>query len=147
VVSPALPCHRIHVLSTSSHLNASPACSHSYTVSQFTLLASTKKGNKPDFHQSASGVKAKTLYQSFFKQVQDQYQPERVKDGLFAAMMDVALVNDGPVGLDYTCLDNEVQPRNLIGRVFSLTHMLEPLLTRRRPGYYSNRHRAPQVAC
>jgi hypothetical protein len=112
----------------------------------------TKKGNKPDFHQSASGVKAKTLYQSFFKQVQDQYQPERVKDGLFAAMMDVALVNDGPVGLDYTCLDNEVQPRNLIGRVFSLSHthtyMLEvPLLTRHRAGHYSNRHRAPQVAC
>jgi hypothetical protein len=128
-------------------LYTSPSYSHPHTVSQFTLLASIKKGNKPDFHQSASGVKAKTLYQSFFKQVQDQYQPERVKDGLFAAMMDVALVNDGPVGLDYTCLDNEVQPRNLIGRVFSLTHMLEPLLTRRRPGYYSNRHRAPQVAC
>ena len=109
--NPAQPCH-------------SPTCSHQHAVSQFTLLASTKKGNKPDFHQSASGVKAKTLYQSFFKQVQDQYQPERVKDGLFAAMMDVALVNDGPVGLDYTCLENEVQPRDLIDRVFplSLTH-------------------------
>jgi hypothetical protein len=102
-------------------LYTSPSYSHPHTVSQFTLLASIKKGNKPDFHQSASGVKAKTLYQSFFKQVQDQYQPERVKDGLFAAMMDVALVNDGPVGLDYTCLDNEVQPRNLIGRVFTHT--------------------------
>jgi hypothetical protein len=145
VVSPALPCHPTHVLSTSSHPNASPACSHPHTVSQFTLLASTKKGNKPDFHQSASGVKAKTLYQSFFKQVQDQYQPERVKDGLFAAMMDVALVNDGPVGLDYTCIDNEVQPRN--PSAASSLHMLEPLLTRHRTGHYSNRHRAPQVAC
>jgi hypothetical protein len=106
-------------------LYASPSYSHPYKVSQFTLLASTKKGNKPDFHQSASGVKAKTFYQSFFKQVQDQYQPERVKDGLFAAMMDVALVNDGPVGLDYTCIDNEVQPRNLISRVFS-THARTP---------------------
>ncbi|KAF2110820.1 D-tyrosyl-tRNA deacylase-like protein [Lophiotrema nucula] len=66
-------------------------------VSQFTLLASLKKGNKPDFHQSASGVKAKTLYQAFFKKVQDLYEPEKVKDGIFAAMMDVALVNDGPV--------------------------------------------------
>ncbi|KAF2133848.1 D-tyrosyl-tRNA deacylase-like protein [Dothidotthia symphoricarpi CBS 119687] len=66
-------------------------------VSQFTLLASMKKGNKPDFHQSASGVKAKTLYQNFFKKVQDLYEPDKVKDGLFAAMMDVALVNDGPV--------------------------------------------------
>lgn len=66
-------------------------------VSQFTLLASVKKGNKPDFHQSANGVKAKTLYQAFFKKVQDSYSAEKVKDGLFAAMMDVALVNDGPV--------------------------------------------------
>ncbi|KAF2267147.1 COG1490 domain protein [Lojkania enalia] len=77
-------------------------------VSQFTLLASVKKGNKPDFHQSANGLKAKTLYQSFFKRVQELYVPERVKDGVFAAMMDVALVNDGPVGIDYQCLDGEV---------------------------------------
>ncbi|KAF2707877.1 D-tyrosyl-tRNA deacylase-like protein [Pleomassaria siparia CBS 279.74] len=66
-------------------------------VSQFTLLASLKKGNKPSFHQSANGTNAKTLYQSFFKQVQELYEPDKVKDGLFAAMMDVALVNDGPV--------------------------------------------------
>ena len=75
------------------------------------MLASIKKGNKPDFHQSANGDKARTLYQLFFKKVQTLYEPEKVKDGLFAAMMDVALVNDGPVGLDYTCLDNEVLPR------------------------------------
>ena len=71
-----------------------------------------KKGNKPDFHQSASGVNAKTLYQAFFKKVQDLYEPDKVKDGVFAAMMDVALVNDGPVGIDYTCLDNEVHPQH-----------------------------------
>ncbi|KAH8723373.1 D-Tyr tRNAtyr deacylase-like domain-containing protein [Phaeosphaeriaceae sp. PMI808] len=66
-------------------------------VSQFTLLASVKKGNKPNFHQSASGDKAKNLYQAFYKKVGELYEPEKVKDGLFAAMMDVALVNDGPV--------------------------------------------------
>jgi D-tyrosyl-tRNA(Tyr) deacylase len=77
-------------------------------VSQFTLLASTKKGNKPDFHQSASGVKAKELYRSFFKKVQDLYEPEKVKDGIFAAMMDVTLVNDGPVGVDFNCMDGVV---------------------------------------
>jgi D-tyrosyl-tRNA(Tyr) deacylase len=71
-----------------------------------------KKGNKPDFHQSASGDKAKTLYQAFFKKVQDLYTPDKVRDGIFAAMMDVALVNDGPVGIDYTCLDGEVLPRH-----------------------------------
>lgn len=81
-------------------------------VSQFTLLASVKKGNKPDFHRSANGNKAKELYQAFFKKVQELYEPDKVKDGVFAAMMDVALVNDGPVGIDYTCLDGEVLPQH-----------------------------------
>jgi D-tyrosyl-tRNA(Tyr) deacylase len=56
-----------------------------------------KKGNKPDFHQSANGEKAKTLYQAFYNKVGALYEPGKVKDGVFAAMMDVALVNDGPV--------------------------------------------------
>ncbi|KAK6001566.1 hypothetical protein QM012_002897 [Aureobasidium pullulans] len=77
-------------------------------VSQFTLLASVKKGNKPDFHKSANGEKAKELYDQFFKKVQALYQADRVKDGVFQAMMDVALVNDGPVGVDYTCEDGAV---------------------------------------
>ena len=68
-------------------------------VSQFTLLASTKKGNKPDFHGAAGGQDAKRLYQYFLQKVQDGYQPDRVKDGVFQAMMEVALVNDGPVGV------------------------------------------------
>ncbi|KAI4702033.1 hypothetical protein J4E81_002394 [Alternaria sp. BMP 2799] len=55
------------------------------------------KGNKPSFHQSANGDQAKTLYQAFFKKVGSLYESDKVKDGLFAAMMDVALVNDGPV--------------------------------------------------
>lgn len=82
-------------------------------VSQFTLLATTKKANKLDFHQSASGIKARTLYRAFFKKVQELYEPDKVKDGVFAAMMDVALVNDGPVGIDYTCLDGEVYTASL----------------------------------
>ena len=68
-----------------------------------------KKGNKPSFHQSANGDNARTLYQAFFNKVGALYETEKVKDGLFAAMMDVALVNDGPVGLNYACLDGEVQ--------------------------------------
>jgi hypothetical protein len=67
------------------------------TVSQFTLFATTKKGNKPDFHASASGEKAKSLYDHFYKQIQTLHGEDKVKNGQFAAMMDVALVNDGPV--------------------------------------------------
>ena len=66
-------------------------------VSQFTLLASTKKGNKPDFHMSANANEARNLYQRFFDNVKNQYEPERVKNGVFQAMMDVSLINDGPV--------------------------------------------------
>ncbi|KAH8592753.1 D-Tyr tRNAtyr deacylase-like domain-containing protein [Bisporella sp. PMI_857] len=69
-------------------------------VSQFTLLASTKKGSKPDFHGALGGEQAKTLYQLFVSKVQEGYQPERVKDGVFQAMMEVALINDGPVTIE-----------------------------------------------
>ncbi|KAI1085308.1 D-tyrosyl-tRNA deacylase [Whalleya microplaca] len=69
-------------------------------VSQFTLLASTKKGNKPDFHGALGGEEAKRLYQYFFEKVQQGYVADRVKDGVFQAMMEVALVNDGPVTLE-----------------------------------------------
>lgn len=78
------------------------------TVSQFTLLATTKKGNKPDFHKSAPPIPAKELYDRFFAAVQAQYRPDRVKDGVFQAMMDVSLINDGPVGVDYSCEDGVV---------------------------------------
>ncbi|KAK5164799.1 D-tyrosyl-tRNA(Tyr) deacylase [Saxophila tyrrhenica] len=69
-------------------------------VSQFTLLASTKKGNKPDFHKSAPASKGKELYDTFFNQVRSLYREDRVKDGIFQAMMDVGLVNDGPVTIE-----------------------------------------------
>jgi len=69
-------------------------------VSQFTLLASTKKGSKPDFHGALGGEQAKELYHFFVSEVQQRYEPEKVKDGVFQAMMEVALVNDGPVTLE-----------------------------------------------
>lgn len=66
-------------------------------VSQFTLLASTKKGSKPDFHGAQGGPEAKRLYHYFLQKVRDGYNADKVKDGVFQAMMEVALVNDGPV--------------------------------------------------
>jgi D-tyrosyl-tRNA(Tyr) deacylase len=66
-------------------------------VSQFTLLASMKKGNKPDFHHAAPPQKGRELYDIFIGQVRKLYQEDRVKDGVFQAMMDVGIVNDGPV--------------------------------------------------
>lgn len=68
-------------------------------MSQFTLLASTKKGNKPDFHGALGGDEARRLYHSFVERVREGYAPEQVKDGVFQAMMEVSLVNDGPVSV------------------------------------------------
>jgi D-tyrosyl-tRNA(Tyr) deacylase len=67
------------------------------SVSQFTLLASTKKGSKPNFHGAMGGDQARELYHRFVQKVQEAYQIERVKDGVFQAMMEVSLINDGPV--------------------------------------------------
>ncbi|OAA33274.1 deacylase [Moelleriella libera RCEF 2490] len=69
-------------------------------VSQFTLLARTKKGTKPDFHGAASPEDAGRLYHHFVSKVKEGYAAERVQDGRFQAMMEVALVNDGPVTLE-----------------------------------------------
>jgi len=66
-------------------------------VSQFTLLAKTTKGSKPDFHGAMGGEEASRLYHYFVQRVQAGYASDRVKDGKFQAMMQVALVNDGPV--------------------------------------------------
>ncbi|KAJ4287084.1 D-tyrosyl-tRNA(Tyr) deacylase [Collariella sp. IMI 366227] len=71
-------------------------------VSQFTLLASTKKGSKPDFHGAMGGDDAKRLYEYFYSKVQEGYAADRVQNGVFQAMMQVALVNDGPVTLELT---------------------------------------------
>lgn len=57
-------------------------------MSQFTLLASTKKGNKPDFHGAAGGEKARELYEHFFSKVQELYDVSKVKNGVFQAMME-----------------------------------------------------------
>lgn len=78
-------------------------------VSQFTLYASTRKGNKPDFHGAAGPDTAKELYSQFLQRLRQLFPPDRVQDGVFQAMMQVALVNDGPVTLN---LDTEEPKRN-----------------------------------
>ncbi|KAI9860451.1 MAG: D-tyrosyl-tRNA(Tyr) deacylase [Trichoglossum hirsutum] len=69
-------------------------------VSQFTLLASTKKGSKPDFHGAMAGEQARELYDYFVSKVQEGYESEKIKNGVFQAMMEVSLINDGPVTLE-----------------------------------------------
>ncbi|OBZ65701.1 D-tyrosyl-tRNA(Tyr) deacylase [Grifola frondosa] len=66
-------------------------------VSQFTLLANTSKGNKPDFHRAMATGPSRDLYSSFLDRLCHLYRPEKIKDGRFGAMMDVRLTNEGPV--------------------------------------------------
>ena len=67
-------------------------------VSQFTLLASTRKGTRPSFNAAAKPDVAIPLYESFVRQL-EQTLGRRVPTGRFGAMMAVTLVNDGPVTL------------------------------------------------
>ncbi|AHY74798.1 ADI_G0007710.mRNA.1.CDS.1 [Saccharomyces cerevisiae] len=67
------------------------------SVSQFTLMAKTKKGTKPDFHLAQKGHIAKELYEEFLKLLRSDLGEEKVKDGEFGAMMSCSLTNEGPV--------------------------------------------------
>lgn len=69
------------------------------SVSQFTLMAKTVKGTKPDLHLAQRGDLAKPLYDHFLAQLGQEIGSENVKDGVFGAMMDVALTNEGPITL------------------------------------------------
>ena len=65
-------------------------------ISQFTLHASTKKGNRPSYIKAARPETAIPLYNQFLVQLANEFG-KPVQSGVFGAMMEVSLVNDGPV--------------------------------------------------
>ncbi|WP_028549786.1 D-aminoacyl-tRNA deacylase [Paenibacillus sp. UNC451MF] len=67
------------------------------SVSQFTLYGDTRKGKRPNFMAAARPEQAKPLYDRFNELLREQGL--KVETGTFGAMMDVSLVNDGPVTL------------------------------------------------
>jgi D-tyrosyl-tRNA(Tyr) deacylase len=70
-------------------------------VSQFTLHASTKKGNRPSYIRAARPEHAVPLYESFIKSCQILLP---TKTGVFGADMKISIVNDGPVTI---CMDSK----------------------------------------
>lgn len=69
------------------------------SVSQFTLYASTLKGNRPSFSEAASGDDARVLYKVFNEAL--RAEGIVVKEGFFGEHMDVRLTNDGPITIIY----------------------------------------------
>ena len=65
-------------------------------VSQFTLHASTRKGNRPSYIRAAKPETAIPLYKNFILHL-EQLLGKKIQTGQFGAMMEVSLVNDGPV--------------------------------------------------
>jgi D-tyrosyl-tRNA(Tyr) deacylase len=67
-------------------------------ISQFTLHAELK-GNKPSYHRAMGPTAARELYERFLTRARSEYKDKvgKIEDGEFGAMMDVHIVNDGPV--------------------------------------------------
>ena len=66
-------------------------------VSQFTLYGDTRRGNRPGFGDAAPAEEAERLYEDFVAALRATLGHERVQTGVFGAMMEVLIRNDGPV--------------------------------------------------
>ena len=77
------------------NLSIQDVAGEALVVSQFTLCADTRKGRRPSFINVAPPEIAERTYEKFCKKLQDENVP--VQMGRFGAMMEVGLINDGPV--------------------------------------------------
>ena len=76
-------------------------------VSQFTLYGTLSKKHQPDYKRAMKNVPAQAMYSQFLDLLRQEYQDDKIQDGRFGEMMDVALVNDGPVTI---VIESDPQP-------------------------------------
>ncbi|XP_043680751.1 D-aminoacyl-tRNA deacylase 1 isoform X1 [Vespula pensylvanica] len=75
-------------------------------ISQFTLYH-VLKGNKLDFHRAMPAQESEPFYKNFLNELGKNYKPELIKDGIFGAMMQVSIQNNGPVTLE---IESPIKP-------------------------------------
>jgi D-aminoacyl-tRNA deacylase len=68
-------------------------------ISQFTLYGDSKKGNRPSYSKAAKPELADKLYKLFIDEMKRHIGDSKIKQGVFGAMMEVKIINDGPVTL------------------------------------------------
>lgn len=86
------------------NLSVTDVCGEILVISQFTLCADVRKGNRPSFTPSASPETAEILYDFFCRELLEN-GVRNVEKGIFGADMKVSLCNDGPVTI---CFDTEI---------------------------------------
>jgi D-tyrosyl-tRNA(Tyr) deacylase len=69
-------------------------------VSQFTLYADTRKGNRPSFIDAAPPETAEPIYNTYVEAIRKELGASRVATGIFRASMELTLTNDGPVTIE-----------------------------------------------
>ena len=93
-------CSRLRVFEDADgkmNLGLSDVGGDALVISQFTLYADAQKGNRPGFSEAARPEEAETLYEIFVQRMRSVLGDARVYTGVFRAMMQVTIVNDGPV--------------------------------------------------
>jgi len=78
-------------------------------ISQFTLYGNAQKGNRPSFIEAARPETAIPLYEKFIERMKINIGEEKVKAGLFGAMMRVKILNDGPVTIIVESIDSKAK--------------------------------------
>lgn len=79
------------------NLSIKDVCGEMLVISQFTLYGDASKGNRPSFIEAARPEEAEKLYNTFVDRLKENIGKDKVVTGIFGAMMNVEIINDGPV--------------------------------------------------